>query len=374
VSNIRIHIIRSADVTKVSSKRVVDYLATFPGLMQFFGSDFNIKLGRNEPMVHAEYSRMPSKRHSLFFQPINEKKWATDEEYSFPDFFEVCNIFRAQENIPDEDHVFLLTSIRNNLNWFSAADKVAGRKNYFIQMNQWEYFTMSDNLYPVAYQLATMVVKSYMFLDFSEYERARHIRPIGCMLDFCQRKKDISIKMRTADICSDCQQLMLERQVPNLLTAQALRIMEGIRSAILFKERFEITRQAPGIWISENSRDIGVNDIGFFSFGLNPLEITLYRFFLNHPEGVQLSFLQDHRDEIYQLYNQNDITGSLENINSRINELIDPNSNSASEKISRIKRKITELLGAEMAHELIIQGPTGEPKKILLDRSKVVQR
>jgi hypothetical protein len=64
----------------------------------------------------------------------------------------------------------------------------------------------------------------------------------------------------------------------------------------------------------------------------------------------------------------------LENINSRINELIDPNSNSASEKISRIKRKITELLGAEMAHELIIQGPTGEPKKILLDRSKVVQR
>jgi len=168
VSNIRIHIIRSADVTKVSSKRIVDYLTTFPGLMQFYGSDFNIQLGRNEPMVHAEYTRMPSKRHSLFFQPVNEKKWATDEEHSFPDFFEVCNIFRAQENIPDEDHVFLLTSIRNNLNWFSAADKVAGRKNYFIQMNQWEYFTMSDNLYPVAYQLATMVVKSYMFLDFSE--------------------------------------------------------------------------------------------------------------------------------------------------------------------------------------------------------------
>ena len=372
--NIQVHIFRSADVSRDNLQRVVDYLSSYPGIMQFVAHDFSVQLGRNEEMQvmsDAMSQKIDRSTKSVFFQPINEKKWATKEGQSFPDFFEACDAFRNQENIPAEEHIFLLTSKRNNLNWFAAPDVKTNKRNYFIQMDEWEFYTQSDKLYPVAYQLATLVLKSYMFRNFAEYEQARHMRPIGCMLDFCQRKKDVSIKMRTADICPACQELILEREVPNLLTVQTLRIMDGIRSAILFKERFGITQQSPGIWISKNGLDIGVNDIGDFSFGLNPLENTLYRFFLNHPEGIQLNYLQDYRDEIYSLYMDFQHTVSEETIQSRIQELINPNSNSASEKISRIKKKITGILGAEMSQELIIQGQTGEPKKIALDRKKV---
>lgn len=375
--NIQVHIIRSADITKENYQRVVDYLSSFQGIMQFVAHDFSVQLGRNEDMQvmsDAKSQKVDRSTKSVFFQPVNEKKWAGKDGQSYPDFFEACDVFRNQENIPAEEHIFLLTSKRNNLNWFAAPDAKTNKRNYFIQMDEWEFYTQSDKLYPVAYQLATLVLKSYMFRNFSEYEQARHMRPIGCMLDFCQRKKDVSIKMRTADICPACQELILEREVPNLLTVQTLRIMDGIRSAILFKERFGITRQSPGIWIAQEGLDIGVNDIGDFSFGLNPLENTLYRFFLNHPEGVQLSYLQDYRDEITALYMDFRHTVSAETIQSRIADLIDPNSNSASEKISRIKKKINSILGAEMAQELIIQGQTGEPKKITLDRKKVLIR
>jgi hypothetical protein len=372
--NIQVHIFRSTDVSKENLQRVVEYLSSYPGIMQFIAHDFSVQLGRNEDlqvMSDAVSQKIDRSTKSVFFQPINEKNWASKEGQSFPDFFEACDAFRNQENIPEDEHIFLLTSKRNNLNWFAAPDVKTNKLNYFIQMDEWEFYTQSDKLYPVAYQLATLVLKSYMFRNFAEYEQARHMRPIGCMLDFCQRKKDVSIKMRTADICPACQELILEREVPNLLTVQTLRIMDGIRSAILFKERFGITQQSPGIWISQGGLDIGVNDIGDFSFGLNPLENTLYRFFLNHPEGIQLSYLQDYRDEIYSLYMNFQHTVSEDTIQSRIQELINPNSNSASEKISRIKKKITGILGAEMSQELIIQGQTGEPKKIALDRKKV---
>lgn len=373
--NIQVHLIRSSEVSRENLQRVANYLQGFPGVMAFKTHDFSYSIGRNIPldgeMKLPKLVTIAKMDDSVFFQPVNKKEWSNPDEHPFLDFFEICDAFRAEHHIAPEDHVFLLTSKRNSHNWFAAPDKDFLKKNYFIQMDEWEFYTQSDNLYPVAYQLATLMLKSYMFRAFSEYEAARHMRPIGCMLDFCQRKKDISIKMRTADICPDCQQLILERGVPPILTSQTLRIMDSIRQAILFKERFQITQQSPGIWISANGKDIGVNDIGNLSFQFNPLENAMYRFFLNHPEGVQLSFLQDHRSEILALYTQNDVSGSAEQIESRINELVDPNSNSASEKISRIKRKIIALVGSDMSNDLIIHGKSGEPKKIHLDRSRV---
>ena len=114
-----------------------------------------------------------------------------------------------------------------------------------------------------------------------------------------------------------------------------------------------------------------MRELGNIILPFNPLENTLYRFFLKHPEGIRLNFLQDYRDEIMELYQSNKRYGSIEEINSRIDDLLNPSSNSASEKISRIKRKILELVDEYMAQDLLIQGAAGEVKRIALERSKV---
>jgi hypothetical protein len=56
----------------------------------------------------------------------------------------------------------------------------------------------------------------------------------------------------------------------------------------------------------------------------------------------------------------------------RINERTDnANTQKISETISKIRRKITDLLGNEMAEHYIIAGANGELKKIGVDRNLI---
>jgi uncharacterized protein YdcH (DUF465 family) len=376
---IQIHILRSADVDKETLQGVHNYLAQFPGVMQFRIVDAAYRIGRHTDLSKADseiesdfMQTVVSEQQSLFFQPYNDPQWKNegDDSTEWTDFFEICEHFRVDKQISANDHVVMLSSKRTANNWLMASDSNR-RNNYFIATEEWKLYNFTEVLYPIAYQLATGILKKFMFQNKNDYATARHLRPIGCMLDHCQRRKDFTIKMRTADVCVDCQQLIRERHVPEELCLHVFRIMEGIRSHILFKERFSITRNSPGLTIDNNGRTIRVRELGNIILPFNPLENTLYRFFLNHPEGIRLSFLQDYRDEIMELYQSNKCYGSIEEINSRIDDLLNPSSNSASEKISRIKRKILELVDEYMAQDLLIQGAAGEVKRIALERSKV---
>jgi uncharacterized protein YdcH (DUF465 family) len=376
---IQIHILRSADVDKETLQGVHNYLAQFPGVMQFRIVDAAYRIGRHTDLSKADseiesdfMQSVVSEQQSLFFQPYNDPQWKNegDDSTEWTDFFEICEHFRVDKQISANDHVVMLSSKRTANNWLMASDSNR-RNNYFIATEEWKLYNFTEVLYPIAYQLATGILKKFMFQNENDYATARHLRPIGCMLDHCQRRKDFTIKMRTADVCVDCQQLIRERHVPEELCLHVFRIMEGIRSHILFKERFSITRNSPGLTIDNNGRTIRVRELGNIILPFNPLENTLYRFFLNHPEGIRLSFLQDYRDEIMELYQSNKCYGSIEEINSRIDDLLNPSSNSASEKISRIKRKILELVDEYMAQDLLIQGAAGEVKRIALERSKV---
>jgi hypothetical protein len=57
---------------------------------------------------------------------------------------------------------------------------------------------------------------------------------------------------------------------------------------------------------------------------------------------------------------------------SRVNQLVDVNTNSASEKISKIKLAFTKLIGSDLADQYIIQGKNAEVKIIKLNRDKLI--
>lgn len=376
---IRIHLIRSIEVDKETLQGVQNYLAAFPGVLQFQVHEHGFQIGRYVNYNRAMDTEMLSdnyvteeKSESIFFQPYNKPEWKSDDADApvWNDFFEVCEHFRDYRQIPPSDHVVILSAKRTAQNWLMASD-TSRRNNYFIATEEFKLYSFTEIIYPIVYQLATGILKKFMFQHEHEYIAARHLRPIGCMLDHCQRRKDFTIKMRTADVCFDCQQLIRERKVPEELCLQVFRIMEGIRSHILFKERFYLTQNSPGISVCDQGRTIRIREIGNIILPLNPLENTLYRFFLNHPEGVKLNYLQDFRSEIMELYTSNKCYGSQDEIDARINDLLNPSSNSASEKISRIKRKILKLVDEHMAQDLLIQGAAGDVKKIALDRNKV---
>ncbi|MBT5403243.1 MAG: hypothetical protein HOL28_07335, partial [Crocinitomicaceae bacterium] len=59
-------------------------------------------------------------------------------------------------------------------------------------------------------------------------------------------------------------------------------------------------------------------------------------------------------------------------IQASIAGLVDPLSNSASEKISKIRKKFEVTVGEDMAQEYCIKGPNAGLKKINLNRELVI--
>jgi hypothetical protein len=64
--------------------------------------------------------------------------------------------------------------------------------------------------------------------------------------------------------------------------------------------------------------------------------------------------------------------GDLHEMKSRIDDLVNVLSDSASQKISRIKRVFEEAIGNNLAKNYYIKGDVGQLKKIELDRSLVI--
>ena len=116
-----------------------------------------------------------------------------------------------------------------------------------------------------------------------------------------------------------------------------------------------------------------VLDFDNIEIKLRPLEKTLYFFYLNHPEGVGLSFLRGKREEMYEIYTKLSGIGNLEEMKSRINDMVDVTKSSAFEKISKIKAAFVKAIGEELAKNYYVQGGNGEAKKVLLDRGLYIK-
>jgi hypothetical protein len=81
---------------------------------------------------------------------------------------------------------------------------------------------------------------------------------------------------------------------------------------------------------------------------------------MKYPEGLFLTDLMIHRDELVEIYEKISHTGTREEMRERFNDLVNVLSNSASEKISRIKRVFEEAIGPDLAKHYYIQGGNGK--------------
>jgi hypothetical protein len=144
--------------------------------------------------------------------------------------------------------------------------------------------------------------------------------------------------------------------------------MESLRVKMLFAQNFRQESQPSRLLIDQHYHFF-LPDFGNIELKLRPLEKALYLLFLRHPEGILMSSLADHRDELYDIYAYMSSRGMAEEMKARIQDMTNALSNSASEKISRIRRVITEAIGTELARHYIIQGNSGDKKKIALNRS-----
>ena len=379
----KIHLIKDGDVSNETFTEVIDLLNALDGPIQFICDNDNlidfseddyvenvildqekfekgVKLSRPQASYYESYKS--SKGIRLFEFPFSRKasNWET--------LFAKCNNYRLRRGINNDEFVILLTEISNDKNWFASLDEKMPT-NGFIHTSDWNHFIKCNDAFPIAYEVIALLLQKHMFNDYDELRTSVHIDPIGCVNDMCLEKKDIKLKLRTADICADCMN-KLKAKLSFAEIHQALNIMESLRVKMLFSQNFKQNVPLSKLIIYERKR-IFLPDFGNIEIKLRPLEKTLYFFYLDHPEGVGLSFLRGKREAMYDNYRKISSLGSLDEMKGRIDEMVDVTKNSAFEKISRIKAVFVKAIGEELAKNYYIQGGNGEAKKVLLDRDLV---
>jgi hypothetical protein len=113
-------------------------------------------------------------------------------------------------------------SIENN--WFSRT--LHDQCVCFITTKDWEYLSHLPLHTFVAYEivenLSEMLVK-----EIDAHDETR-----GCITDMCAIKPHISFKIRTADICADCMDMLNEKLKPSVVQALVL-MLEAVRREAL---------------------------------------------------------------------------------------------------------------------------------------------
>lgn len=100
------------------------------------------------------------------------------------------------------------------------------------------------------------------------------------------------------------------------------------------------------------------------------LQKALFFLFLKYPEGIRFKELRDYRDELLSIYLDISRQDDPEANERRIDSIFSRD-NRINEIISTLNKAFTEVLQPQVARFYCIEGPAGEAKKILLDRSLV---
>ena len=383
----KVHLVRSDEFKEEDLSQVVNLLKQFNGPIEYISAETNYlqftppgllwrsklefekkttpKFSSDRNQISPNYSMFESKPKQSIVFPVEVPTLSWDT------FFAACIDYRRKHQIPEKDLVILLTDFSNDKNWFAGIDSTM--KNYFIQTSNWHhYFGNSiDSRFPIAYEIVIWLLRSQMFQNRQEIMDGVHKGSSGCMMDFCENKKEIVLKMRTADICNDCLKVIQNREVDRPFARQVLDSMDGIRQHMMFRERSEFLNSPSKMEIRGFMKRIFLKDLGDLEMQLNPKEKTIYLFFLKHPEGVRIVDLIDHKTEISHFYETFTNSYDTSQIEQAINLLLDPTEGNINQVFSRIRAKFKSAVGTRLSNLYTIEGNPGEPFKINLNRELV---
>lgn len=321
---------RGEDISQESFESVLQLLQAISGMNTF--------VGQGDPL------------------PLPDKR-----VLAWNDLFELCQKARSKYGIETDSFVFVLTEKPNENRFFGYLDPTQP-KNGFIHAGDWERFIHCPTEFPVAYHILALMVQHYMVNSEHELVHILHREPVGCVNDFCQNKREVILKMRTADICPKCMERLTKKLNPPE-TNHVFELLESLRIKMLFAQNMRQHIEPSPVELTPDYQ-ILIPAWGNLEIRMTPLEKTMYILFMQHPEGILLSDLIDHKQELYAIYQNLSAQGSLEEMRQSIDELCNYTSNSTSEKLSKIKGHFEKALGKELAKHYFIQGKRGERRRI----------
>lgn len=289
------------------------------------------------------------------------------------EFFKICNHFRSAKKVNENDYVFLLTEYQNQEDYFGWTDETLG--NYFIQTSDWNrYFDSEVNKhFPISYEVVAWILRSLMYDTQEEIIKNAHERARGCVMDFCDEKSDIILKMRTGDVCQFCLNRIKDRGVNPSFLGNVFNTMENIRKGLMYRERNELLGMISPIRINleVNRPKFVLTEMNDLVLNFDESQTAIYMFLLQ-TGGVRLTQVEDLQDNLKECYrlvkNGNILQRELE---YTVSYWVNPeNPEVLTQKVSKINKKLKGLLGETLAKPYLITNEKGT-YKIKLPMNKV---
>lgn len=289
------------------------------------------------------------------------------------EFFEICQNYRTKKKISEDDYVFLLTEYKNTEDYFGWTDESLG--NYFIQTSNWnQYFSAKVNKhFPISYEVVAWILRSLMYDTQEELLKNAHIRARGCAMDFCDEKEDIILKMRTGDVCNECLKRISDRGVNPVFLGNIFNTMENIRKGLMYRERNELLGIVSSIRINlrlDNPKFV-FTEMNNLELKLDTAQTAIYLTIIQLG-GLRTKCLADYEDELLNNYLLVKDVPVFENpYRPIVKEWINPmNTSLFTQKVSKINKKIKDLLGEKLATPYLIVNEKGK-YKVNLSQNKV---
>lgn len=349
-----VHIIRDEHCPLGVYQNVFEKLSKSAGVIHFIKSEDDALLPDETDDMYQEKEGEPMNQYRHFL--------------SFSELYEICENYRKKHLIDRNDHVFLLSGANNYQNWFSNMDHE--KNNYFVQVTEWELFfgAKTEVSFILCYQVMAWLLKRKLFPTETEVMNAVHERAIGCMMDFCKEKRDITLKIRTADLCPDCLNIIKSKDVPFNFLNQVFSLWEEIRKNIVFRERAEFLNRMGRMIINPLKKTLFFPDYGEIVVKLPPKQMAFYQLFISKPDGINLNCLIDHAKTFKDYYFK--LTGKDDDATT--NNIYATNDNVASQLLSKINKQLVDNLGNTLASYYTIERTLNEPHKIRINREYVI--
>ncbi len=331
-----VHVVRSPEYSIEDFKEVINLLKKYTNSIQIIP----------HPNVTIKYN--------------DEEELKTWEQY-----FQICDEFRNRKKIHENDYVFLLTEYGNTKDYFGWTDESLG--NYFIQTSQWErYFNSEINKhFPISYEVVSWILRSLMYDTQEELWEHAHQRARGCVMDFCDEKEDIILKMRTGDVCNDCLKRISDREVNQAFLGNIFKTMESIRKGLMYRERNEMLGSLSPIRIQlgVNRPKFVLTELNNLTLNFDDLQTSIYMFLLQR-ESVRIAILENYLEALKDCYRivKNGNMHEVE-IGRTIKNLVDPrNPEVLTQQVSKINKKLKDLLGETFAKPYLVVHIVGKYK------------
>ena len=266
--------------------------------------------------------------------------------------------------------VILLNPFGNDHNYFCGPSPE--RKNVaFIQTTHYATETLIGRHIPLAYEFFASAMRFRAFNVPDYQERFVHMTDRGCMNDFFKNIENIRLKILSADVCEQCYHHIKRQKLNPLFVDHVFKGFEAVRAQQNSFTRARRERRV--LEVNTSMKYLTFESIGA-QVSLAPKEMALYKFYLNHPEGVAYSDICDHRDELMILYEEHyqqthsdDADTDQRERRVAINAVLDRWCNQdddLTQTVSKINRKIKQAVTDALAKPHQILGPRGGVRKI----------